>query len=146
VTKGHGRIKTRRIEVTSSLSGYLGSDWPGGVPVFRLRRERKTGAKVEREMVLGITSLPREWAGVKEWLGLIRRHWGIEAGRHGVRDATLCEDASGTRQGSAPEVMAILRNRVIFLFERLGHQSAAAATRHYVCHPEKTLEILPTPI
>jgi len=34
---------------------------------------------------------------------------------------------------------------VVFLFKRLGHDNAAAATRHYVCHPEKTLEILSSP-
>lgn len=114
--------------------------------MFRLTRERKTGAKVETEVVSGITSLPRERAGAKELLGLIRDHWGIENGLHGVRDGTLREDASRIRKGSAPEVMAILRNIIIFLFKRLGHRNAAAATRHYVCHPEKSLEILSTPI
>jgi len=146
VDKGHGRIETRTIEVTASLSGYLGSDWPGCAQVSRLKRERKTAAKVERETVLGITSLPRERAGAKELLGLIRGHWGIENGLHGVRDGTLREDASRIRKGSAPEVMAILKNIVIFVFQRLGQQSAATATRHYVCHPEETLEILSTPI
>ena len=61
---------------------------------------------------------------------------------HGVRDWTLCEDASRIRKGSGPEVMAALRNIVIFLFQRFGHKNAAAATRHYVCHPEKSLELL----
>jgi hypothetical protein len=35
---------------------------------------------------------------------------------------------------------------VVFLFHRLGHKSAAAATRHYVCHPAESLEVLSTPI
>ena len=41
--------------------------------------------------------------------------------------------------------MAALRNIIVFLFKRLGHTNAAAATRHYVCHPEKSLEVLSTP-
>jgi predicted transposase YbfD/YdcC len=131
--------------VTSSLAEYLGSDWPGCSQVFRLTRERKTGAKVEIEVVLGITSLPRERAGAKELLGLVRGHWGIENGLHGVRDGTLREDASRIRKGTATETMAILRNIIVFLFKRLKHKSAAAATRHYVCHPRETLEILSTP-
>jgi Transposase DDE domain len=131
--------------VTSSLSEYLGSDWPGCSQVFRLTRVRKIGEKVETETVLGITSLPPERAGAKALLGLIRGHWGIENGLHGVRDGTLGEDASRIRKGAAPETMAILRNIIVFLFARLGHGSAAAATRHYVCHPEKTLEILSSP-
>jgi len=111
-----------------------------------LERERRTQGEVEVEVVLGITSLPRERAGARELLGLTRGHWGIENGRHGVRDGTLREDASRIRKGSGPEVMAALRNIVIFLFKRLGHKSAAAATRHDVCHPEESLEVLSTPI
>jgi hypothetical protein len=114
--------------------------------VYRLTRERRIGEDVEIEVVLGITSLPRERAGAGELLGLTRGHWGIENGLHGVRDGTLREDASRIRKGSAPQVMAIVRNIVVFLFHRLGHKSAAAATRHYVCHPDKSLEILSTPI
>jgi hypothetical protein len=132
--------------VTSSLAEYLGSDWPGCARVFRLERVRKTGAKVETEVVFGITSLPRERAGAKELLALTRGHWGIENGLHGVRDGTLREDASRIRRGSATQVMAIVRNLVIFVFNRRGYTSAAAATRHYVCHPHETLEILSTPV
>jgi hypothetical protein len=146
VDKGHGRIEKRSIEVTSSLAEYLGSDWPGCAQVYRLTRVRKTGEKVETEVVLGITSLPQERAGAKELLGLTRGHWGIENGLHGVRDGTLREDASRIRRGSATQVMAIVRNIVIFIFNRQGYTSAAAATRHYVCHPHETLEILSTPI
>jgi predicted transposase YbfD/YdcC len=97
-------------------------------------------------VVLGITSLSRQRADATTLLRLTRGHWGIENGLHGVRDGALREDASRIRKGSSPQVMAVLRNIVIFLFHRLGHKSAAAATRHYVCHPEKSLEILSTPI
>lgn len=132
--------------MTSSLAEYLGSDWPGLKQVFRLTRERKTKKGVECEVIFGITSLPHERAGAKKLLGLVRGHWGIENGLHYVRDVTLREDASRIRKGSAPQVMAILRNIVVFLFDRFGHKNAAAATRHYVCHPEKTVEVLSIPI
>jgi predicted transposase YbfD/YdcC len=145
VDKGHGRIEKRSIEVTSSLAEYLSSDWPGCAQVFRLTRVRKIGETVETEVVLGITSLPRARAGAKELLGLVRDHWGIENGLHGVRDGTLREDASRIRKGAAPEVMATLRNIVVFLFKRLGHNNAAAATRHFVCHPMKSIQVLSTP-
>jgi predicted transposase YbfD/YdcC len=131
--------------VTSSLSEYLGSDWPGCAQVFRLTRVRKTGEKVETEVVMGITSLPRERAGAKKLLALTRSHWGIENGLHGVRDGTLREDASRIRRGSAAQVMAIVRNIAIFVFKREGYANAAAATRHYVCHPGETVEIVSTP-
>jgi predicted transposase YbfD/YdcC len=131
--------------VTSSLSEYLGSDWPGCAQVFRLTRVRKTGKKVETEVVMGITSLPGERAGAKKLLALTRSHWGIENGLHGVRDGTLREDASRIRRGSAAQVMAIVRNIAIFVFKREGYANAAAATRHYVCHPGETVEIVSTP-
>jgi predicted transposase YbfD/YdcC len=131
--------------VTSSLGEYLQSDWVGCAQVFRLTRERKIGEKIESETVFGITSLPRERAGPKQIMELARGHWGIENGLHGVRDGTLREDASRIRKGSAPEVMAILRNIIVFLFHQLGHKSAAAGTRHYVCHPKESLKVLDFP-
>ena len=65
-----------------------------------------------------------------------------------MRDETLREDASRIRRGSATQVMAIVRNIVIviFIFNQRGYRSAAAAARHYVCHPHETLEILSRPI
>jgi hypothetical protein len=106
---------------------------------------RKSGGKVETEVVQGITSLPPERAGAKALLALTRGHWGIENGLHGVRDGTLREDASRVRRGAAAQVMAVVRNLVVFLFKRHGYTNAAAATRHFVCHPQETLGIVSTP-
>jgi hypothetical protein len=146
VEKGHGRIEKRTLEVTTELAESLKSDWPECRQVFRWERERRIGGQVEVEVLFGITSRPRERAGARELLHLTRGHWGIENGLHGVRDGTLREDASRIRNASGPEVMAALRNIVIFLFKRLGHKSAAAATRHYVCNPAESLEVLPIPV
>jgi predicted transposase YbfD/YdcC len=132
--------------VTSSLADYLSSDWPGIQQVFRLTRERKTKKGDEIEVIFGITSQPHERAGAKKLLAQVRDHWGIENGLHYVRDVTLGEDASRIRTKAAPQVMAILRNIVVFVCERFKHKSVAAATRHYVCHPEKAVKILSNPI
>ncbi|QDV38320.1 hypothetical protein [Tautonia plasticadhaerens] len=131
--------------MTAALGEYLGSDWPGRVRVFRLRRVRKVGGKVEAEVVLGITSLGPERADAAELLRLTRAHRGIENGLHGVRDGTSREDASRIRRGGSAQVMAIPRNVIIFCLGRSGHRNAAAATRHYVCHPEEAIELLSTP-
>ena len=80
------------------LNGYL--DWPGIEQVCRIERERRTGAKLERETVFGITSLPRTLAGPADLLALARDHWGaIENGLHWVRDEVLGEDRSTIRTG-----------------------------------------------
>jgi predicted transposase YbfD/YdcC len=123
----------------------LQSDWAGCAQVFRLTRERRIGEKSESETTFGITSIACERAAPKQLLKLVRGHWGIENGLHGVRDGTLREDASRIRKGSAPEVMAALRNIIVFLFHRLGYKSAAAATRHYMCRPENSLNVLFSP-
>lgn len=143
--KGHGRVEVRSLEVTTWLAGYLGSDWPGCRQVFRLERQRRCGGGVEVEVAFGITSLPRERAGAAELLGLTRAHWGIENGLHNRRDGTLREDAGRVRKGSGPQVMAIVRNLAIYLRRLTGMASLAAATRHHMCHPEKSVELLSTP-
>ena len=97
--KGHGRIEKGTLELTTWLEDYLGDDWPGCRQVFRLQRERRTGEKVEVEVVFGITSLSRERAGAAKLLDAVGAHWGIENGLHGRRDGTLKEDAEPGTQG-----------------------------------------------
>lgn len=110
--KGHGRIERRALTSTTVLNGYL--DWPGVEQVCRIERERRTGAKVETETVLGITSLPRTLAGPDDLLTLARDHWGaIENGLHWVRDEVLGEDRSTIRTGDAPQNLAALRNAAL---------------------------------
>jgi hypothetical protein len=46
-----------------------------------------------------------------------------------VRDVTMGEDASQIRTGSAPQVMAALRNVVLALLRAAGFQNMAAALR-----------------
>ena len=144
--EGHGRVEKRTLRVTTWLAEYLKGDWPGCAQVSMLRRERRRGGEVEIETLFGITSLPRGRAGARELLTLSRAHWGIENGLHGRRDGTLREDASRVRKGSAPQVTAVLRNLVIFLSPYSGQPSLAAATRHHMCHPEKSIALLSTPI
>jgi predicted transposase YbfD/YdcC len=111
-----------------------------------LERERRQGEKVEHEVVFGIASLARERAGAADLLEFTRAHWGIENGLHGRRDGTLKEDASRVRKGAGAQVMAVLRNLVIYLCSLVDKPSLAAANRHFVCHPEKSVEFVSTPI
>jgi len=146
VDKGHGRIEKRTLTTTTLLTDYLASDWESCLQVFQIRRERRIGSEVKFEVVYGITSLSREVAGAAKLLGLNRDHWGIENGLHYRRDVTLREDACRIRKGGAGQLMAILRNVVIYLLPRSGKKSLPAAIRHYVCHPEKVLEVMSSPI
>ena len=66
----------------------------------------------------------------------------IENGLHHRRDVTLREDASRIRKGNAGQVMAVLRNLILFVLPRDGKASLPAAIRYYMCHPQKALEVL----
>ena len=134
------------LETTTWLDDYLGADWPGCRQVFRLERQRRTGEEVEHKVVFGITSLPRERAVAAELLESVRKHCEIENGLDGRRDGTLREDASRVRKGADVQVMAVLRNLVIYLCSFVDKPSLAAATRHFLCHPEKSEELVSIPI
>jgi hypothetical protein len=91
--------------------------------------------------VYAITSLPFELARPARLADLLRGHWGIEALHH-VRDVTFAEDASQVRSGTAPSVMAALRNLVIGVLRQAGPVNVAAALRHHARDPRRPLVTL----
>ena len=121
-----GRLEMRRVWVSSALNEYL--DWPGVHQVCKVERVTEQKGKVSREVRYAITSLGKQ-VGPVELLQHIRGHWGIENRLHYVRDVTFGEDASQVRTGSAPEVMAALRNAVIGVLRNEGATNIAAAIR-----------------
>jgi hypothetical protein len=88
--------------------------------------------------VYAITSLTFAQASPARLADLLRGHWSIEALHH-LRDTTFAEDTSQVRTGSAPQVMATLRNLAIGTLSRAGPLNLAAALRHHSRNP------LPTP-
>jgi len=107
-----------------------------------LTRERTEGGQTTVEVVHGITSLAPERADAAALLERVRGHWGIENRLHYVRDVTLGEDACRVRKGSAPEVLAALRNGVVHLLAGVATPSRAAAIRRFQNCPQEALELL----
>ena len=142
VDKGHGRKETRRLTSTTMLNGYL--DWPDVGQVFELERVRQCKDKTEVEVVYGITSLLREETDASQLLGLVRGHWGIENKLHYVKDETLGEDRCRVRKGSSAQVLAAVRNVVVYLLEGKHKTSKAAATRRFMAHPQEAFPLLLT--
>ena len=97
------------------------------------------------EVVHGISSLREDEADARRLLGLTRGHWGIENRLHYVRDVTLGEDGCRVRKGSAPQVLAAIRNAVIHLLAGVEAPSYAAAIRRLNNHPEEALALLDLP-
>jgi hypothetical protein len=92
-------------------------------------------------VVYAITSLPFAHASPARLADLIRGHWAVEALHH-VRDTTYAEDASQLRTGTAPQVMATLRNLAIGVLGRAGPVNLAAALRHHARDPARPLATL----
>ena len=81
-----------------------------------------------------LAGLPANAACSARLADYLRGHWSIEALHH-VRDTTFAEDISQVRTGSAPQVMAALRNLAIGVLCRAGPLNLAAALRHHSRNP-----------
>jgi len=140
--KEHGRREQRTLESSIALHGYL--DWPGVAQVLRrtCRRVSTSTGQVESETTYGITSLTRDLAGPALLERFWRGHWTIENRLHYVRDETLGEDRCQIHIGSAPQVLAALRNGILTLLRYHGWSNIAAANRHYAANPQKALQLL----
>jgi len=137
--QGHGRTEVRRLWASAALAGYL--DWPGSEQVCKLERTVEQRGKHSVEERYLVTSLGRAAAGAADLQGR-RGHWGIENRLHYVRDRTMGEDASQVRTGTAPQVLAAMRNTVIGLFRQRGEHNIASALRRTGWNPGAALTLL----
>ncbi len=136
----HGnRIERRRLWATDVLKNYL--DWPGHTQVLKVESWRTIKGKTTRKVRYAITSLA-PGVSADRLLGLVRDHWLIENGLHYVKDVSMGEDASRVRTGSAPQVMAALRNTVIGILRLLGYKNVADALRTIGWQPNGALKLL----
>ncbi len=144
IDRRRGRVETRTIEVSCGMNDYLAPTWPLVRQVARLTRTvtvRKTG-KTTQEVVYLITDLTQIQASPRRLLDLTRGHWSIENGLHYVRDVSFGEDRSRLHTGSAPQIMAALRNLAITLIHRSGSSQIAASRRHFASHPREAFALL----
>jgi predicted transposase YbfD/YdcC len=140
----HGdRVEIRKIETLAELPPYL--DWPGVQQICRIERQRTINGKTTLEIVCAITSLCRREASAERLLRISRQHWQIENKLHYVRDVVLGEDACQVRSGSAPQLLAGVRNLVIGVLARAGARNKAAALRRYAAKPTEALALLLRP-
>jgi DDE family transposase len=140
VDKGHGRVEKRTLRTTAVLTVH--ERWRGLAQGFELRRERTVQGVTTVEIEYGITSLQPEQASAERLLALVRDHWRIENSLHYVRDVTLGEDACRVRKGSAPQVLAGLRNAVVHLLAGVDAPSRPAALEQLSVRPAEALELI----
>lgn len=141
--KGHGRIERRTLEATPILT--TSQTWTGLKQGLRITRERTVKGKKAVEVVYAITSLSMRRANAATLLAILRDHWRIENSLHHVRDVTLGEDACRVRSGTAPQVLAGLRNAVVHLLTEVDAQSRPEAIEILQLHPEQARRLIGIP-
>lgn len=141
--KGHGRLETRTLTVSSQLKDFL--DWPYLEQVFKLERRRispKTG-EIQEQSVYGFTSLLREEMDPAKLLQSIRAYWGIESGLHYRRDVTLREDYTRMTQGRAGQVTACLNNLILgILLSKKKYRTIPTARRFFSAYPQEAFALI----
>jgi predicted transposase YbfD/YdcC len=138
--RGHGRVELRTLKaVTVHHFGF-----PHTAQVIQVTRKvRDLGTRRWRTVVVyAVTSLTFAQASPARLADLLRGHWTIENGLHHVRDVTFAEDASQVRTGTAPQVMACLRNLAIGALSHAGPVNLAAALRRHARDPARPLATL----
>jgi predicted transposase YbfD/YdcC len=137
--RGHGRVETRRLQVTT----IAGLDFPHATQALRITRRVRPLHQLRWRTVTvhAVTSLTAAQASPARLADYVRGHWGIEALHH-IRDVTLAEDASQLRTGTAPRAMASLRNLAIGILRRHGHHNIAAALRRNARDATRILPLL----
>lgn len=140
--RGHGREEKRTIQVLPAPEGIF----PYAQQAFLIERYvyDLNGALTSAVAALGITALSAEQAGPQRLANLVRAHWGIEALHH-IRDVTYDEDRSQLRKGSAPQVLAGLRNLAIGTLRTAGRTNIASSLRWISRNPTRVLSILNQP-
>jgi predicted transposase YbfD/YdcC len=139
--RGHGREEHRTLKAAAVTTGLA---FPHAAQAIRITRRTRplSGKKRWRTFTIyAITSLTAAQATGAQLAGWIRGHWQIEVLHH-IRDTTYGEDASQTRTGNGPQVMATLRNLAIGIFKLAGHPNIAAACRHHARDATRTLATL----
>jgi predicted transposase YbfD/YdcC len=138
--RGHGRVELCTLKaVTVNHFGF-----PHAAQVLQVTRKvcDLGPRRWHTVLVYAITSLPFAQARPARLADLIRGHWTIENGLHWVRDVTFAEDASQLRTGTAPQVMASLRNLAIGVLSRAGPGNLATALRRHARDPARPLATL----
>jgi predicted transposase YbfD/YdcC len=94
------------------------------------------------ETAYGISSLTTYQANPADIAALVRSHWQVENRAHYVRDVTFDEDRSQVRTGSAPQIMAGMRNAAISLLRLAGWTNIKQATEKLSRRLDQILTLL----
>lgn len=142
--RGHGRLERRTIRVLPAPDGIF----PYARQAFLVERyvhDPHDGSLTSAAAALSVTCLSAKQADPRRLATFVRDHWGIES-LHWIRDVTFDEDHHQLRQGSAPQVLAGLRNLAIGALRTTGRNKIAPSLRWISRNPLRVLNVLGQPI
>lgn len=107
----------------------------------------KTNSKGLKEIWYLLTSLDTDKLKPGELLTVTRKHWQIENGLHYVKDTTFQEDAHYSKSSNQGYAMAILRNTVVSVLNKVVPPKKRKISRplqaiHFFLKPLSTLYML----
>lgn len=140
--RGHGRIETRKIWVTTKLNNYL--KFPYVAQSFAIERtatDIKSG-HISHEIVYGVTSQPHYDAKAIDLLHTNRGHWCIENSCHYVLDWNYDEDRCRIRTGFGPENISRIRRFTISVIKAISPKGIAETMRNLVMNTRLVFDYL----
>jgi predicted transposase YbfD/YdcC len=124
----------------------LTADFPYARTLIVVRSERtikKTGQSSTESRYYLSSAMPGEYTP-RQWLELIRGHWGgVEVRNHWRRDALMGEDGSRSRNARLLANLALIRNALLqVMSDRLEEQSLPQLRESLCSSPARCLTLL----
>ena len=126
--KGHGRIETRRLWMTTELGLIQGrAAWHGLRCVAMIESCRTIAEKTTTERRYYISSL--DTRNGQELARACRAHWGVENGLHWSLDVAFREDECRVRKGHGAENLSRLRRIGLTLLKQETTEKVGIKTK-----------------
>jgi predicted transposase YbfD/YdcC len=127
VSKGHGRIETRRYWTMGHTEYLIGAHkWSGLKSIGMVESQREMNGKVSIEQRYYILSIQSD---VQRFATAVRSHWSIENQLHWILDVGFGEDAAQSCSGYSAENLAVIRHIGINLLSRDKESKVGVKTR-----------------
>ena len=127
VSKGHGRIETRRYWTMGNTEYLLGAQkWSGLKSIGMVESQREMNGKVSIEQRYYILSIESD---VHRFAAAVRSHWSIENQLHWILDVGFAEDTAQSCSGYNAENLAVIRHIGINLLSRDKESKVGVKTR-----------------
>jgi len=109
-----------------------------------IKVRRRSSATKKTEISHYVSSIPADTYTPKQWLALIRGHWGgVEIRNHWRKDACLLEDKTRSRNPNIVAAFAMIRNLVLyFLNEQKVHSTLAGFVEATAAYASKAYAMI----